>query len=482
MQKFQMYVDGCWVDSDSGEVDEVRSPATGDPLGIVPQGTRADVNQAIAAARRAKPVMADIPIWERAARLHAVADAMLSRREQLARWISLEQGKPYRTEALVEVDKAAEMFRGAAEDIKRLETPVLPSADPNKRIITIRQPHGVYGVITPWNFPMSIPTEYLSAGLAGGNTIVWKPSSFTPICAIQLMECVEQAGFPAGALNVVTGPGSIVGDEIASNDGIDAIGLTGSFAIGDQVARKAGAKPVLLELGGNGPTIVLDDADLEYAIRRTAWGCFDNAGQKCSSVERILVQEKVYDRFVEGLVSEAKRVRLGHPLHEQTTMGPLNNEPGAAKVDEHLADARQKGADVLVGGSRSDGFPSALYYLPTVVTGVRPDMLLNMEETFGPVAPILVFADDDEAILLANKNSGGLISGVFTQSLARGTYYAEKLQTGIVNVNEVCASWQPHTPFGGYSGKKSGIGRLGGVYTILGMTQIKTMVFDVRLM
>jgi succinate-semialdehyde dehydrogenase/glutarate-semialdehyde dehydrogenase len=425
--------------------------------------------------------MAGLSIWERASRLHVIADGMMARKEQLATSLALEQGKPYWTGGLAEIEKAAEMYRWAAEDIKRLETPVIPSADPNKRVVTIRQPRGVYGVITPWNFPFSIPAEYLSAGLAGGNTIVWKPSGFTPISAIKFMECFEQCGFPPGALNLVIGPGSTVGDELAVNEGIDAIGLTGSSVVGDQVARKAGAKPLLLELGGNGPTIVLGDADLDYAVRRTAWGCFDNAGQKCSSVERILVDKKISAHFVEALLMEAKKVRLGNPLERDTTMGPLNNEPGAAKVDEHVADAQRKGARVLYGGKRAEGFPTRLYYEPTVLDGVRPDMLLNIEETFGPVAAVMTFEDDEEALALANDNTSGLISGVFTQSLSRGVYYAENLQTGIVNVNEVCASWQPHTPFGGYSGKKSGIGRLGGKFTLLEMTQLKTMVLDVRL-
>lgn len=479
MEQHQLYIDGEWVESDGGDVWPVRSPATGEVLADVPLGTPADVERAVAAAQRARPAIANMTVFERAELLHAIADEIEAEKEDISRDLALEQGKPYHREALGEVTVAVEMWRDAAEIIKRLETEVLPSSDPNKRIMTIRQPRGVYGVITPWNFPATIPTEYLCAGLAAGNTVIWKPSEYTPLTAIHFTRCCERAGVPPGVLNLVIGDGPTVGHAIVSHPDVNGVGLTGSPETGDAVARAAGAKALLLELGGNGPTIIMEDADLDLAIERTAYGCFANAGQICDSTERILVHESVHDQVVDGLLAAARQVRLGLPFDESTTMGPLNNPPNAEKVDRHLADAREKGGEILIGGGRAPDFPTDLYYQPTVIDRVTPDMLLNRAETFGPVAPVLTFSDADEAIALTNDNELGLVAGVFTGSMERAVYMAEQIETGIVNVNEVCTYWQPHTPFGGYSTKRSGVGRLGGKYTILEMSQIKTIVLDV---
>ena len=479
MPKHKQYIGGQWVDSTGNDWWSVGSPATGEHLAEVPLGTSDDVDHAVQAAQKARPEMAKMTVFERSKLLFAIADAIAAERESIARDLALEQGKPYEQEALIEVDVAVDMWRDAAEIIKHLGTEVLPSTDPAKRIYTIRQPRGVYGVITPWNFPATIPTEYLCAGLAAGNTIVWKPSEFTPLTAIHLVRCCERAGLPAGALNLVIGDGPTVGNAIASHPDVNAIGLTGSPETGDKVARAAGAKAMLLELGGNGPTIIMEDADLDLAIQRTTMGCFANAGQICDSTERILVHEKVHDQVIEGLLKATQTVRLGLPFDAATTMGPLNNQHTAEKVDRHLQDARNKGAEILVGGSRAEDFPTNLYYQPTVIDGVSTDMLLNREETFGPVAPVLTFSDMDEAIAMTNDNDLGLVAGIFTQSMEKAIYMAEQIETGIVNINEVCTYWQPHTPFGGYSTKRSGVGRLGGKYTIEEMSQIKTIVLDV---
>jgi acyl-CoA reductase-like NAD-dependent aldehyde dehydrogenase len=477
--KKQQFIGGQWVDSDGGDLVPLRSPATGEVLAEIPMGTVADVERAVEAANQARPRIAGMTVFERSALLSRIADIIEEESETIARDLALEQGKPYHSEALGEVATAVEMWREAAEIIKWLESEVLPSNDRNKRVFTIRQPRGVYGVITPWNFPSTIPTEYLCAGLAAGNTIVWKPSEFTPLTAIHLARCCERAGLPAGVLNLVIGDGPTVGHAIVSHPGVHGIGLTGSPETGDKVARAAGVKAMLLELGGNGPTIILDDADLDYAIQRAAYGCFANAGQICSSAERILVHEKLHDRVVEGLLKAAQAVQLGLPFDNATTMGPLNNQPNAQKVDRHLKDAIEKGAEILAGGGRAEGYPTDLYYQPTVIDRVQEDMLLNLEETFGPVAPVLTFSDIDEAIAMTNNNDLGLVAGVFTRSLDKAMYVAEQIETGIVNINEVCTYWQPHTPFGGHSTKRSGIGRLGGKYTIMEMSQIKTLVMDV---
>ncbi len=475
----QMYIGGRWVETTSGATMLITSPATGESIATVPRGTRGDVGKAADAARDAQPVFARLTAFERRDLCHRIAQAIQQHREDLARWLTLEQGKPYHAEALGEVDVAAQMFRIAAEDITRLETAVIPSSDRAKRVITIRQPRGVYGVITPWNFPLAIPSEYLSAGLAAGNAIVWVPAPTTAGCAVKLMECLVEAGVPAGVVNLVTGEGAEVGDEVAGHPGIDAIGLTGSSATGLLVSRRAAGKPQLLELGGNSPTIVLEDADVLQAAWRTGRGAFRNAGQICDSTERILVHRRVHDRFMDELLSVAATFRLGDPREEGTTLGPLNNDRPARQMDRHLEDAVQRGARVVVGGGPREGFPTRLYYPATVIDGVTPDMLFNQEETFGPVAPVLPFNDEDEAVAIANSAPSMLVAALFTRDLKKAFGIAERLQAGIVNINESSAYWQPHTPFGGASGKLSGVGRLGGKYTLLEMTQLKTLVVDV---
>ena len=477
--RLSMYIGGEWTDSASGETFERISPVTGEVLASLPRANREDAQAAIDAANRARSHMASMPVFERAALCHAIADVLESKRKSMGEELSLEQGKPYR-EACEEILFAAELYRDAAENIKRLETSIVPSVDPNKRILTIRQPHGVVAIITPWNFPIGIPSEYLSAALVAGNTVVWKPAPTSSIIAIRLVECFLEAGVPEGSVNLLFGDAE-VGDEMVANAGTHAVGLTGSSAVGNAVAQRAGAKPLLLELGGNGPTIILDDADLERAIEGTAFGCYHNAGQICQSSERILTHNKIHDAVLEGLVEKARAIKLGHPLDETTTMGPLNNEGVAKKMDEHLADAVQKGATVVTGGRRAEGFPTALYYEPTVVDGVPPESLLNHEETFGPVAPIISTEDLDEAIAVANSCGLGLCCSVYTSNVSKAFYCAEQLECGVVNVNESAAYWDGRIPFGGYSGKGSGVGRLGGKETILSMTQLKSMVMDVRM-
>ena len=474
-----MYIGGEWTDSASGETFERISPVTGKVLASLPRANREDAQAAIDAANRARSHLASMPVFERAALCHAIADVLESKRKSMGEELSLEQGKPYR-EACDEILFAAELYRDAAENIKRLETSIVPSVDPNKRILTIRQPHGVVAIITPWNFPVGIPSEYLSAALATGNTVVWKPAPTSSIIAIRLVECFLEAGVPEGSVNLLFGEAE-VGDEMVANPDTHAVGLTGSSAVGNAVAQRAGAKPLLLELGGNGPTIILDDADLERAIEGTAFGCYHNAGQICQSSERILTHSKVHDAVLEGLVEITRSIRLGHPLDETTTMGPLNNEGVAKKMDEHLADALQKGATVVTGGRRAEGFPTALYYEPTVVDGVPPESLFNHEETFGPVAPVISTEDLDEAIAVANSCGLGLCCSVYTSNVSKAFYCAEQLECGVVNVNESAAYWDGRIPFGGYSGKGSGVGRLGGKETILSMTQLKSMVMDVRM-
>jgi succinate-semialdehyde dehydrogenase/glutarate-semialdehyde dehydrogenase len=300
-----MHIDGRWTESGSGDTFDAVNPATGETLAALAEGTREDAARAVEAANRAKETIGSMPVWERSRLLLRLADAIEAKREPLARTLSLDQGKPYHTEALWEVDHAALGFRNAAEQIKWLETPVIPVEAPTKRVFSIRQPRGVYAIVTPWNFPYNIPVEYMAPGLAAGNAIVWVPAPTTSLCAVELMKAMEEADLPPGVINLVTGPGPVVGDETVSHPGTDAVGFTGSPPTGEQIMRRAAGKPVLLELGGNGPTVILDDADVEAATRAAAVGCWLNAGQVCCATERMLVHERVHDRVVETLVASA---------------------------------------------------------------------------------------------------------------------------------------------------------------------------------
>ncbi len=475
----QLFIAGRWQASASGETMKLTSPATGDTVAIVPRGAREDVDLAVTAAKAAQPGFQKWTAFERADLCHRVADEISRRREPLAKHLSLEQGKPYHAEALGEVDTAAKMWRMAAEDAKRLDGTSPPSEDRRKRIVTIRQPRGVYGVISPWNFPLAIPTEYLSAGVVMGNALVWSPAPSTAGCACLLMECLEAAEAPAGIVNLVTGEGAVVGDEIAGHAGIDAIGFTGSSGVGSLVSRRASGKPQLMELGGNAPTLVFADADITRAAECAGRGAIWNAGQICDSTERILVERSIHEPFMKELLRVVAEFQLGHPLEKSTTLGPMHNARQVAHLESHLAQAVRQGAQVLVGGARASDKPTACYFPATVVDQVQPHMLLNCEETFGPVAAVLTFDTEEEAIRLAHGSATGLAAALFTSDVGRAFRLGEQLQYGLVNINEGSAYWQPHTPFGGYSGKISGFGRLGGRYTLEEMSQVKQLVFDI---
>jgi succinate-semialdehyde dehydrogenase/glutarate-semialdehyde dehydrogenase len=475
----RMWIGGAWVDAEGGATFEATSPSTGEVIGTVPEGTRADAARAIEAANRAAPAWAARSAFDRAAAMRRVAEAVQARREDLAHVLTLDQGKPKRAEAYDEVDELAAYFEMAAADATRMEGVLPPSVDANKRVLLQRVPLGVVSLISPWNWPYTMPGEILAPALAYGNAVVWVPAPTTSVCAVRFAECLEEADLPAGVANLVTGPGPVVGDEIAVHPGTQAVGFIGSIDTGRAVAARAAGKELLLEMGGNGPLVVLQDADLDRAVDATLAACFLNAGQSCTAGERILVHQDVKDDYAALLVAAiGERILLGDPFDDETTMGPLNNEPTAGKTERHVAGAVASGAVVLAGGSRAPRHGTELFFEPTVIDGVTDEMEIAREETFGPVAPISTISGEDEAIALVNGSPYGLLSAVFTRDLRRGLRFAEAVRTGWVNVNEGTNYWESHLPFGGRAGSSSGVGRVGGRFSMERLTELKTVVID----
>jgi acyl-CoA reductase-like NAD-dependent aldehyde dehydrogenase len=465
------FIGGRWTADPGGAIRLQHSPIDESPIGPVCWSSRSAAQRAVNAARAAQGKWRKVPVWDRAALLRRIGDAIARQREELARLLTLEQGKPY-AEAFFEIGKSVDGFNLAADLVKYLEGATIQTEDPTKRVMTFYQPRGVYAVVTPWNFPVNIPVEYIAPGLAAGNTIVWTPAPTTSLIAVALLKAMENSDLPHGILNLVTGAGNVVGDEIVSNPGTDAVGFTGSAATGKIISQRAAGKPQLMELGGNGPVVICEDADLDRAAAATASGSFVNAGQVCSSSERILVHRKVHDAFAERMAQKAREVVLGDPRKDTTTMGPLNNQAVAKKVAEHVGDAVSRGAEAITGGRPPEKPLSPLYFEPTV--------LINREETFGPIAPLLRIDSDEQAFEIAADNRYGLVSSVFTQDIDRAFRFVEEMPTGIVNINDTSNYWELHIPFGGISGKDSGMGRVGGRYALAAMCDLKTATFTVR--
>jgi acyl-CoA reductase-like NAD-dependent aldehyde dehydrogenase len=478
VRTLQNFIGGDWAEATGDHAREIVSPVTGEKLADAPNASEEDIRRAARSAREAQPKWAALSPWDRAAVCHAIADLIEERKEEFARELSLEQGKPYVAEAIPDIEETAENFRIAAEDVKRMESAVIPSQDVNKRILTFRKPNGVYAAITPWNFPTLIPVELIAPGIAAGNTIVMKPSEWTPIAMANFMQIMADAGLPEGVVNVVYGDGK-VGERLIQDENIDCVGFVGSHTTAEKIVRAAGLKRSLIEASGNGPVIVCADADLDAAAKGAVFGGFFCAGQVCCATERVLVDKSVHDDFLAAVVSEAEGWTLGDPFDDDTLVGPMNNEPTAAKMDRHLEDALEKGAEIVVGGTRDSGRPTELYYQPTVVDGVGVDTLINRDETFGPIVPLITVGSDEEALAVANDSYLGLQAAVYTRSLKRAFHFLDNLQVGNVVVNDSTDYWEAHEPFGGAAGTRTGWGRIGGRYTMLDMTDLKTVVLDV---
>ena len=473
----RMFIGGEWCDARSGETFEVRSPVTGEVLATLPKADREDMRRAIDAAEEAAPRVRRLSLKERSELAYRVTEAIRPHIEAWALDLTLEQGKPIR-EARTEVSEVIPNIAWNTEDLKRVETPVLEGfSKPEMLYMLRREPLGVVGVITPWNYPWLLPGEFVVQALICGNSVVFKPASTTPVSAVHLVEAIERAGAPPGSVNLVTGPGDTAGRELVESPKVDGLCFTGETATGEEISHRAGLKKISLELGGSGPLIVLDDADLSKAARDIAFGCFNNAGQVCCANGRILVDASVQERLVERVVEEARRWRLEDPRKETSDIGAMNNEATLGKVERHVAEAVQKGAQLLLGGSRGTAFPTRLYYPATVVDGVTTKMLLGTTETFGPVAPILPFDSAEEAVEIANLPRYGLSMSVHTANLKRAFTFARDLKAGQVVVNDPVLYWDYNHPWGGF--RRSGVGRVAGKWTIESFTEIKTVILNV---
>ena len=397
----QLYIAGEWTDGSGDDTYEVTSPVTGEHIYTLPKPTTADLDRAVAAARTATEELRRWSAFERAEMCHRIATLWAQRVDQVARILTLEQGKPYRAEAIDDIAESGDYFSIAAEDVKRLTGELIPTTERHRRMVTVHRPVGVWAAITPWNFPVMIPMEYVGPGLATGNAFVVKPPEFTAWALLEMAKVFDEAGVPPGAVNIVPG-GADVGAYLVSHEGVDAVGFTGSSETGKKIVSSMGLKRSIMEMSGNGPLIVAGDADIDAAAAAAVYGAYYNAGQVCCATERVVVVEEVHDRFVDAVLAAAERdVRLGDPFDPDTTMGPLNNEATAAKMDRHIEDGAARGANLLLGGRRSHGFPTDLYYEFTVVDRVPEDAALAREESFGPVVPILVATDDEHAVEIA---------------------------------------------------------------------------------
>jgi succinate-semialdehyde dehydrogenase/glutarate-semialdehyde dehydrogenase len=465
----QCHIDGRWTDADSGATATILNPATGKPVGTVPVAGAAETRRAIDAAARAFPGWSRRTAKERAAVLRRWQELMLANQDDLARLMTAEQGKPL-AEAKGEIAYAASFLEWFAEEARRIYGDVIPTFRADSRLLTLRQPVGVAAAITPWNFPAAMITRKVGPALAAGCTMIVKPAPQTPFSALALAELAQRAGVPAGVFSVVTGDAEAIGAELTSHPAVRALSFTGSTAVGKKLmAQCAGTvKKVSLELGGNAPFIVFDDADLDAAVQGAIASKFRNTGQTCVCANRLYVQAGVYDAFAAKLVEAVRKLRVGDGLAGDTEQGPLIDARALAKVESHVADAVAQGAQVALGGRRHA--LGTTFYEPTVLTGVTTAMRVAREETFGPVAPLFRFDTEQEAVRLANDTEFGLAAYFYTRDLARSWRVQEALEYGIVGVNTGLASTEV-APFGGV--KESGIGREGSKYGIDEYTEIK---------
>lgn len=470
----QAYIDGAWVNADSGKSFKVTNPADGSLIAEVPDMGRAEAKRAIDAAHAAWPAWAGLTAKQRAALLRKWYELILQHQDDLGALMTLEQGKPL-AEAKGEVAYGASFVEWFAEEGRRIYGDVIPAHAPDKRIVVIKQPIGVVAAITPWNFPVAMITRKVAPALAAGCPVVVKPAEDTPLCALALARLAEEAGIPKGVFNVITtmdGPG--VGIELTTNPKVRKVSFTGSTEVGKILMRQSAdtLKKLSLELGGNAPFIVFDDADIDAAIAGAMISKYRNTGQTCVCANRLFVQDGIYDAFAAKLAEAVKKLKTGPGFAEGVNQGPLINQDALDKVERLVGDAKAKGAKVLVGGAKHD--LGGTFYQPSVITEATTAMACAQEEIFGPVAVLFRFKDEADAIRLANDTPYGLAAYFYSQDVGRAWRVAEKLEYGIVGINEGLIS-TAEAPFGGV--KESGMGREGSKYGVDSFVEIKYLCF-----
>lgn len=469
----QAFIDGEWIHADSGQVITVTNPATGETVGTVPRMGAAETRRAIEAANRALPAWRSLTAKERAVKLRRWFELMMANQEALARLMTVEQGKPL-AESRGEIAYAASFIEWFAEEGKRIYGDVIPGHQTDKRLLVIKQPIGVTAAITPWNFPAAMITRKAGPALAAGCTMVIKPASQTPFSALAMVALAEQAGIPKGVLSVVTGSAGEVGGELTSNPLVRKLSFTGSTEIGQQLMAECAKdiKKVSLELGGNAPFIVFEDADLDAAVDGALASKYRNAGQTCVCANRLYIQDGVYDAFVDKLKAAVAKLKIGNGLEDGITTGPLIDEKAISKIEEHIADAVSLGAKVVAGGSSLGGN----FFEPTILVDVPKNAKVAKEETFGPLAPLFRFTDEADVIAQANDTEFGLAAYFYARDLSRVFRVGEALEYGIVGINTGIISNEV-APFGGI--KASGIGREGSKYGIEDYLEIKYLCLGI---
>lgn len=473
--KQQVFIDGLWMDAADGKSFAVTNPATGETIAQVPSVSTAQVEQAVQAAEAALNAWKNMTAKERSVLLRKWFDLMVANQEDLAVILSTEQGKPL-TESRGEILYGASFIEWFAEEAKRTYGDVIPHDKQGRRLVVIKQPVGVVAAITPWNFPNAMIARKVGPALAAGCTVVIKPASETPLSALALMVLAEQAGIPKGVLNVVTGSSREIGEVLTTHPVVKKVSFTGSTQVGKLLMKQCSStmKKISMELGGNAPFIVFEDADLDRAVKGAMASKFRNSGQTCVCSNRILVHANIYDQFLEKLTAAVRELKVAPAFEEGAEQGPLINEKAVEKIEEHIADAVGKGAKVLVGGKRHE--LGQTFFEPTVLSHVTPDMLVARNETFAPLAPVFQFSTDEEAIQMANDTEFGLASYIYTESLSRAWKVGEALEYGMVGINEGLISTEV-APFGGV--KESGTGREGSKYGIEDYLDIKYMCMGI---
>jgi aldehyde dehydrogenase (NAD+) len=466
MKTYQMFIGGNWVDSASGETLDDLNPYTGEVYARVPKGGLEDADRAMAAAYAARRAWAATPPIERALVISRAGSILEQSREEFLDVLIAEGGSTF-GKGMFEISQTVDLLATAGADSKRILGETFHT-DPAKLSMTLRKPRGTIAAISPWNFPLILSMYKVAYGLATGNTVVFKPASDTPVIGLKIGELFERAGLLPGALNVLTGPGSVLGDALIDDDRCSYVDLTGETETGRHVAQKAAAKlkPYKLELGGKNPLVILADANIDYAVAAAAFGAFLHQGQICIAVGRVIVEQPIVEEFAAKFAKKAASLPAGDPSKPETVIGPLINDEAVRKVDTHVKDAVSKGAKLLTGGTYE-----GRVYKPTVLTNIRKDMLVYSQETFGPVAPIVAVGDMKEALEVANDTTYGLSAGVVTQDLEKAIYLAEGIDAGMVHVNDASIDAEASVPFGGV--KQSGQGREGGHYSVESMTEVK---------